>query len=215
MITTKLAETESNEGEGPVPELWEFGIRNPALIYGGSTVGASTEVEEAGGDSGDPGHHCCQIDLLPSLVDQAVDFLPYLPGLSYSAPCNCDFQTGIVTINSLYEGLHLNLIQKLQLAQNVVACMLLTMSLQVCIQPVLCQLNWLPIVWWICFKIMVLLFKAHYGQEPAYFQEDFFLFVPHSASSSITQHPLTFLAQSSPICLALTRVRVFSALDPT
>lgn len=57
--------------------------------------------------------------------------------------------------NSLYMGLHLNLIQKLNLVQNVAVCMPTALSLQVRIKPVLGQSFWLTIEYWIHFKDMV------------------------------------------------------------
>lgn len=62
--------------------------------------------------------------------------------------------------NSLYTGLPLILTWKQQLMQNAMGCVL---SLRMCIYPALHKLHWLPIVYWICFQMFVVTFKALYG----------------------------------------------------
>lgn len=55
--------------------------------------------------------------------------------------------------NLLYAGLPMNLTQKLQLVQNTKEYLLTATSLQFPIQPVLHWLHWLPVVYWIKFKV--------------------------------------------------------------
>ena len=61
--------------------------------------------------------------------------------------------------NSLYTGLPLNLLQKLQLVQNAAAQVLMGTQWRAHITPVLSQQHWLQIGDRIRFKVLVLTFK--------------------------------------------------------
>lgn len=65
-------------------------------------------------------------------------------------------------------GLLLDLLQKLQLVYNAAANVLTVISPQAYIYLVLPQQHWLPIEYRICFKVMVIMFKALCGQGPEY-----------------------------------------------
>lgn len=83
--------------------------------------------------------------------------------------------------NSLFVGLPLDLIWKFQLVQNAAACMLTKSPLPMHIQSVLCQLQWLPIVYWIHVKLLMLIFKVLFSQGPVYLWGCLFPYEPRRA----------------------------------
>ena len=73
--------------------------------------------------------------------------------------------------NSLYYGLPLTQVQRLQRIQNAAARLILGLKKFDHITPGLCQLHWLPIKYRIKFKLLVLTFKCVNKQAPTYLIE--------------------------------------------
>ena len=73
--------------------------------------------------------------------------------------------------NALYMGLPLKSIQKLQLAQNAAARAVLGAPRRAHITPLLCELHWLPVCFWVQFKVLVITFKALHGMGPGYLKD--------------------------------------------
>ena len=115
--------------------------------------------------------------------------------------------------NSLYAGLPLGLIRKLQLVQNAVARVLTGISYQSHITPVLRQLHWLPVEFRIRFKVLVLTFKALSGFGPAYLRDRLSLYVPWRSLRSANKY-LLVVPGPKEARLASTRARAFSVLAP-
>lgn len=65
----------------------------------------------------------------------------------------------------LYAGLTLKLTQKLQQVQNMAAHVLTVLPVQMHIQPMLHQLHWLLVKYWIMFKVMVLTVKPSVARD--------------------------------------------------
>ena len=70
--------------------------------------------------------------------------------------------------NALYVGLPLRLMQKLQMVQNAVARLLSGVRKQQHISPTLAALHWLPIHFYIDFKVLMMTYKALNGLGPRY-----------------------------------------------
>ena len=73
--------------------------------------------------------------------------------------------------NSLLYGLPAGQIAKLQRVQNAAARLVTNTRRFEHITPLLCQLHWLPILYRIHFKIVLLTFKALHGLSPRYLQD--------------------------------------------
>ena len=73
--------------------------------------------------------------------------------------------------NTLYVGLPLRLMQKLQVVQNAAARLLSGVSKYYHISPILATLHWLPIWFHIDFKVLMLTYKALNGLGPRYLVE--------------------------------------------
>lgn len=63
--------------------------------------------------------------------------------------------------NALYVGLYLKSIQKLQLAQNAAVQAILSAIRRAHIMSLLCELHWMPVCFWVQFKILVATYKAY------------------------------------------------------
>ena len=113
--------------------------------------------------------------------------------------------------NSLYAGLPLNLLRKLQLVQNAAARVLTGTWWRAHITPVLSQLHWLQIGDRIRFKVLVLTFKALNGLGPTYLRDRLFRYAPPRLLRSADQNLLRVPGPKD-IKLASTRARAFSAL---
>lgn len=84
--------------------------------------------------------------------------------------------------NSLYLGLPLSSLTRLQLVQNAAARLLTGTRKREHITPVLASLHWLPIHFRIQFKVLLIVFKALKGLAPAYITD---LLQPHSVPRSL------------------------------
>ena len=73
--------------------------------------------------------------------------------------------------NSLLYNMPSCLIQKIQRVQNAAARLVSGTSKYSRITPILFDLHWLPVIYRIHFKILILTFKAIHGTAPAYLQE--------------------------------------------
>lgn len=60
--------------------------------------------------------------------------------------------------NVIYVGIPLKTMWKLQLVQNTAACTILPTPWFTYVTPLLCDLHWLPIVFKVQFKLMVIIF---------------------------------------------------------
>ena len=111
--------------------------------------------------------------------------------------------------NSLLYGLPKSHIAKLQRVQNSAARLVMNVPRFCHITPVLTDLHWLPVVYRIQFKILIIAFKCLYGLAPMYLSElvnrstrtrynlrsaNSLLLVPASAKSKITLGDRSFKA---------------------
>ena len=84
--------------------------------------------------------------------------------------------------NSLLAGLPASAIKPLQRIQNAAARLVFNLPKFSHVTPLFRDLNWLPVVACIRFKMMVLAYKAVDGTAPAYLQE---LLKPHTPARSL------------------------------
>ena len=70
--------------------------------------------------------------------------------------------------NALFSGMTKKSIDRLQLVQNAAARVLTKTRMREHITPVLASLHWLPVVFRIDFKILLLVYKALNGMAPLY-----------------------------------------------
>ena len=73
--------------------------------------------------------------------------------------------------NSLYNGINMKSIKRLQRAQNTAARLISGTNIRDSISPVLRDLHWLPVNKRCQYKIMVLIYNALHGQAPAYIND--------------------------------------------
>lgn len=73
--------------------------------------------------------------------------------------------------NSLYNGLCMKSLKRLQLAQNAAARMIKGINIRESISPVLKDLHWLPVTKRCQYKLLVLTYKALHGTAPIYICE--------------------------------------------
>ena len=92
--------------------------------------------------------------------------------------------------NSLYAGLTLNLLWKLQLIQNAATRVLTGTQRRAHMTPVLSQLHWLQVGDRIRFNVLVSTFKALNGLGPLYLWDCLFPYSPQRALCSADQHLL-------------------------
>ncbi len=93
--------------------------------------------------------------------------------------------------NSLYLGLPLSSIARLQIVQNAAARLLTRAKKTEHVTPILASLHWLPVHFRIELKMLLFVFKALNGQAPSYLTD---LLTPLSSSRSLTSSDRAFLA---------------------
>ena len=81
--------------------------------------------------------------------------------------------------NALLSGLPKSSTDKLQLVQNAAARVLTKTRMREHITPVLASLHWLPVVFRIDFKILLLVYKALNGLAPSYLTDCLSRYVPN------------------------------------
>lgn len=72
---------------------------------------------------------------------------------------------------ALYMGLSLNTMQNLYHIQNVVVYAVMGMSFYAHVTPLLCELHWLPISFWVQFKEQMITYNALHGIGPGYLKD--------------------------------------------
>ena len=77
----------------------------------------------------------------------------------------------IVYCNSLLCGLPKYQLDKLQRVQNAIVRLVIMKGKFCHITPVLLQLHWLPVLFRLDFKILLLTFKAIHGLAPSYISD--------------------------------------------
>ena len=80
--------------------------------------------------------------------------------------------------NALFSGLPKKTTDRLQLVQNAAARVLTKTKLREHITPVLASLHWLPVVFRIDFKVLLLVYKALNGLAPPYLGDCLERYVP-------------------------------------
>ena len=88
--------------------------------------------------------------------------------------------------NALFSGLPKKSTDRLQLVQNAAARVLTKTRMRDHITPVLASLHWLPVVFRIDFKILLLVYKARNGLAPSYLSDHVSNYVPHRHLRSAT-----------------------------
>ena len=73
--------------------------------------------------------------------------------------------------NALYSDLPRKATDRLQLVQNAAARVLTKTKMREHITPVLSALHWLPVIFRIDFKILLMVYKARNGLAPAYLSD--------------------------------------------
>ncbi len=96
----------------------------------------------------------------PALTDKAAECLIHA---FISSRLDC--------CNSLYTGLPLSTLDKLQDVQNAAARLLTRTRQNEHITPILQRLHWLPIIYRIQYKVLLLVYKALNGLAPQYIEE--------------------------------------------
>ena len=95
--------------------------------------------------------------------------------------------------NALFSGLPKKTTDRLQLVQNAAARVLTKTKMREHITPVLASLHWLPVVFRIEFKILLLVYKALNGLAPSYLYDCLPRYVPNrplrSSSADLIQVP--------------------------
>ena len=94
--------------------------------------------------------------------------------------------------NALFSGLPKKSTDRLQLVQNAAARVLTRTKMREHITPVLASLHWLPVVFRIDFKILLLVYKAINGLAPLYLSEFLSKYVPNRPLRSATSGLLDF-----------------------
>ena len=93
--------------------------------------------------------------------------------------------------NALFSGLPKKTTDRLQLVQNAAARMLTKTRMREHITPVLASLHWLPVVYRIDFKILLLVYKALNGLAPPYLVDCLSRYVPNRSLRSASADLLT------------------------
>ncbi|XP_058052944.1 uncharacterized protein LOC131205078 isoform X2 [Ahaetulla prasina] len=117
--------------------------------------------------------------------------------------------------NALYMGLPLKSTRRLQLVQNAAARGIEGASRSFHITPLLRKLHWLPVVFCVQFKVLVITFKALHGIGPGYLRDR--LLPPIASHRPVRSHREGLLGvPSAKQCrLAGPRGRAFSVGAPT
>ncbi|KAI4898085.1 hypothetical protein NFI96_008277 [Prochilodus magdalenae] len=87
--------------------------------------------------------------------------------------------------NALFHGLPSKTLRPLQYIQNSAARVLVRTNKSAHITPILLQLHWLPVTKRICYKILLLTFKALHGQAPTYLSALLHPYVPSHCKASL------------------------------
>ena len=80
--------------------------------------------------------------------------------------------------NTLFSGLPKKTTDRLQLVQNAAARVLTKTKMREHITPILASLHWLPVVFRIDFKVLLLVYKALNGLAPPYLSDCLVRYVP-------------------------------------
>ena len=80
--------------------------------------------------------------------------------------------------NALFSGLPKKTTDRLQLVQNAAARVLTKTKMREHITPILASLHWLPVVFRIDFKVLLLVYKALNGLAPPYLSDCLVRYVP-------------------------------------
>ena len=103
----------------------------------------------------------CQLQ--PFLEQEALRTVTYALVISHIDYCN-----------AIYMGLPLKSIRKLQLVQNVAMRAILGAPRVAHVTPLLRELHWVPVCFWVQFKVLVITFKALHGMGPGYLSNHLF-----------------------------------------
>uniref|UniRef100_A0A3B3SDN5 Reverse transcriptase domain-containing protein n=1 Tax=Paramormyrops kingsleyae TaxID=1676925 RepID=A0A3B3SDN5_9TELE len=112
---------------------------------------------------------------------------PYLPSKAFESAIHAFITTRLDYCNSLYVGLDVSCIQRLQLVQNAAARLLTGTKKYEHITPVLASLHWLPVRYRIVFKVLLFVYKILNGLAPAYLSELLHVHTPARALRSSNQ----------------------------
>ncbi|XP_070800926.1 uncharacterized protein, partial [Pituophis catenifer annectens] len=117
--------------------------------------------------------------------------------------------------NALYMGLPLRSTRRLQLVQNAAARVIMGATWRSHITPLLSELHWLPVVFWVRFKVLVLTFKVLHCLGPGYLRDR--LLLPITSHRPMRSHREGLLrVPSVKQCqLEAPRGRAFSVGAPT
>ncbi|XP_070800657.1 uncharacterized protein, partial [Pituophis catenifer annectens] len=117
--------------------------------------------------------------------------------------------------NALYMGLPLRSTRRLQLVQNAAARVVTGAAWRSHVTPLLRELHWLPVVFRVRFKVLVITFKALHGIGPSYLRDR--LLLPTTSHRPVRSHREGLLGvPSARQCRLVTpRGRAFSVGAPT
>uniref|UniRef100_A0A669CP39 Reverse transcriptase domain-containing protein n=1 Tax=Oreochromis niloticus TaxID=8128 RepID=A0A669CP39_ORENI len=128
------------------------------------------------------------------LISKAKSYIPYK---DLEKLIHAFITTRLDYCNSLYMGLQLSLLQRLQLVQNAAARLLTGSRKYDSITPVLANLHWLPIKFRIDFKVLLFTYKILNNMAPDYLAD---LLCPYS--------PIRALRSSDQLLLVQPRSRL-------
>lgn len=112
---------------------------------------------------------------------------PYLPPNQMEKVVHALITSRLDYCNSLYFGLDQCSVRRLQLVQNAAARLLTGTRRRDHITPVLSSLHWLPVVFRIQFKMLLLVFKSLHNLAPSYLTDLLILHTPGRALRSADQ----------------------------
>lgn len=111
----------------------------------------------------------------------------YLPQNKFEQVIHAFITSQLDYCNALYYGLHQSSLHRLQMVQNAAAHLLTRKKQHDHIPPVLASLHWLPVIFRIQFKILLLDFKSLQGKTPDYSTELLHQHAPVRALRSTSQ----------------------------
>lgn len=118
--------------------------------------------------------------------------------------------------NSLYLGLQLSLIQRLQLVQNAAARLLSGTRRHDHITPILANLHWLPVKYRIVFKILLYTFKILNNLAPSYLIDLLNLYIPtralRSSNQGLLMQPMSRLKTKGDRAFAFAAPKLWNSL---